>query len=137
MGSPHCICLCLRCCFAWLRQESCRCPSRMPASPESEREPCFTTGPRAASGDAAGLGWLLPAEQGGFVTGVQNDAPLRVLSAPPSPPQTFRPGFPSPRLVHVILIKRKKASGGTGAAAVSREAVCVFFFNWVKELCII
>lgn len=59
--------------------------------PRGASEPCFTTGPCAASGDAAGLGWPLPAEQGGFVTGVQNDAPLRVQSAPPSPLQTRLP----------------------------------------------
>lgn len=99
----------------------------MPASPESERELCFTTGPRAASGDAAGLGWPLPAEQGGFVTGVQSDAPLRVLSAPPSPLQTFRPSFPSPRLVHVILIKRKKGRAEVRGRLQYLVKQCVFF----------
>lgn len=82
---------------------------------------------RAASRDAAGLGWSLPAEQGGFVTGVQSDAPLRVLSAPPSPLQTFRPSFPSPRLVHVILIKRKKGRAEVRGRLQYLVKQCVFF----------
>lgn len=43
-------------------------------------------------------------------------------------PCLFKPCFPSPRFMHLVLIKRKKASRVTGVAAVSHEARVLGFF---------
>lgn len=92
-GSPYC--LSLLCYSSWLRQWSCLYPSRMPTYPES-RQAVFQNwtlytpqGWCWAWLDDAG--WALGGPQRGFVTGVQNNAPFRVQSASPLPPQMLLP----------------------------------------------
>lgn len=122
-------CSCLRCYSSWLRQWSCLYPSRTPITLRAGKL-CFRTGPCIPSRDGAGLDSMMPAEHS-LVHREDLSLEYRIMPhfrCSQHLPCLLKQCFPSPRFVHLVLIKRKKASRDMGVAAVSYEAQVLGFF---------
>lgn len=113
----------------------------LPVSQEDARLPselCFRTGPCLPSEDGAGLDSMLAEHLLVHREDLSLECRITLHSGCSQHLACLlKPCFPSPRCVHLALIKSKKASRDTGVAAASHAAQVWVFLNLIKELYII